>query len=94
MKELPLEFAGKGEVRGFVFTQVRKGDNAYIYKVCIDGHVSHYEVFRRMEFKLYETVSYPKSNQFGKTAYTLKTLNDAEAKFNELNVAREHKAKI
>ena len=33
MKELEIEFVGRGQVKGFLLTQVKKTEYGYIYKV-------------------------------------------------------------
>ena len=50
LRELPVEFVGVGEVRGFVFRQVSRTMFGYIYEVRVPGtEECHYEVSRRME---------------------------------------------
>ena len=50
LRELPLEFVGVGEVRGFLFRQVARTMFGYIYEVRVPGtEARHYGVFRRME---------------------------------------------
>ena len=82
IKELPLEFIGTGEVDEFEFKQIYKSSNAYMYKVSLDGRKPHYEVFERTltpicidyDKKIYSDVDfkvkYPKSNDFGRWAWT------------------------
>lgn len=72
VKELPLEFKGSGEVRGFTFKQVAKSDLGYVYQVNGD----YYEVFKR-KINQYGGVSYPKSKSFGKWAWYVKSLDKA-----------------
>ena len=84
MRELPIEFDGKGSVRGFKFTQRMKSDKAYLYAVAI-GESQHYEVFRRKENKRFGTVSYPRDNAFGVWAWCIHDHARAVEKFNELN---------
>lgn len=84
IKELELEFEGKGEVKGYHFKQIKKSDKAYIYEVTnLEFQTTHYEVFRRRENRLYGNVTYPKTNVFGKYAWTLLTLDKAIEFFNE-----------
>lgn len=81
-KELPLEFKGQGEVRGFNFTQVAKTDKGYIYKVSY-GYDVWYEAFRR-KINAFGGVSYPKSKSFGVWAKSFKSLEKATEYLNLL----------
>jgi len=47
MKELPIFFIGKGEVRGFLFEQIYNFNNAYLYKITTQELNNYYEVFIR-----------------------------------------------
>lgn len=82
LKDLPAEFVGKGEVRGFFFTQVRATDKGFIYSVMSGGQV-WYEVFRR-KVNQFGGVSYPKSKSFGKWAWWYKSLEKALNKLESL----------
>lgn len=84
MKPLPIEFIGRGEVRGFVFTQILMSDKAYFYQVKPNGRIQ-YEVFKKKENSRFGTVSYPTSNAFGKWAWTYMCFGLAKKKFDELN---------
>lgn len=78
LRELPVEFVGVGEVRGFVFRQVSRTMFGYIYEVRVPGKEgSHYEVFRRMENARFGCVSYPKSKSFGAWAWCCDSLAKA-----------------
>ena len=78
LRELPVEFVGTGEVRGFVFRQVSRTMFGYIYEVRVPGKEgSHYEVFRRMENARFGCVSYPKSKSFGAWAWCCDSLAKA-----------------
>ena len=78
LRELPLEFVGVGEVRGFLFRQVARTMFGYIYEVRVPGKEgSHYEVFRRMENARFGCVSYPKSKSFGAWAWCCDSLAKA-----------------
>lgn len=92
IKELQKHFIGRGEVKGFVFTQLLKTDHAYLYQVECDFSSEgydrvgvHYEVFERRVNTRYGTVSYPKSTAFGIWAFTRKDFNVAVAKLSELD---------
>jgi len=83
MKELPIEFTGKGETKGFTFTQVAKSNHGYIYKVNT-GALNHYEVFRKMVNSRFDTISFPKTNSFGIWAWTTRNPERAKQIFAEL----------
>lgn len=88
-KELDEVFEGRGEVKGFTFTQLNGTEYAYIYeqKEEISEHIT-YEVFRRRVNAQFGCVSYPKSNGFGDSAYmgkTFRSLDKAMAYFEYLN---------
>lgn len=89
MRELESVIKGRGEVRGFTFTQVAMSPYAYVYKQKDDetGDVL-YEVFRRVENRQFDCVSYPKSGGFGDSIYMGKVCSSvrrAMAYFGELN---------
>ena len=53
VEELPKEFIGVGDVRGFKFTQIANGERAYIYEVeCEEPWTkdksTHYEVIKKV----------------------------------------------
>lgn len=85
IKELPLEFKGSGEVRGFFFTQVRSTGRGFLYSVMFCGEI-WYEVFERKINSQYGTVSYPKSKSFGKWAWSYMSLDKALNKLESLNL--------
>jgi hypothetical protein len=85
MKELEIEFDGRGEVRGFHFTQLRKSDKAYLYKVDVPKFKPHYEVFLRKENSRYGCIAYPSSKGFGRYAWTYNDLLRAEEMFYSLS---------
>lgn len=85
MKQLEKEFIGRGEVKGFRFTQINKSDLAYLYEVDCDGSI-HYEVFKHKENTQFNCVSYPKTNSFGVWAWTKGTLQEAVEKFELLSL--------
>jgi hypothetical protein len=88
MKQLEEQFIGKGEVKGFVFTQVKKSDKAYIYEVSDEGKI-HYEVFKHAENPRFGTISYPGAKSFGLVAWTVRDLPAAELIFDNLNKPNE-----
>jgi len=90
MKELEKEFVGKGEVRGFRFTQIKKNQFAYLYEVTAFKNV-WYEVFHHKENNRYNCVSYPKSKSFGLWAWSISNLFEAIDKFDNISIAKEAK---
>ena len=85
IKELPLEFNGRGKVKLFTFRQIAQSDKAYLYEVNNSNSRKHYEVFKRKINSQYNCVSYPKSKSFGTWAWSCDTLTEATEKFNEVN---------
>jgi hypothetical protein len=84
IKQLELNFTGKGEVRGFKFTQLRQTVSAYLYEVNT-GDSKYYEVFKKKINKRYDCISYPTSKAFGIWAWTYPNLNSAFVKLNEIS---------
>jgi hypothetical protein len=88
IEKLPIRFDGKGEVHGFKFIQVCETDRGYVYAVTNDKSC-HYECFLfktvplciDFEKKIYSNENrkerYPKSNDFGKWAWTFKDIKSA-----------------
>ena len=78
--KLPNKFIGKGQVKGFRFTQIERTGRACIYRVDFENMI-YYEVFKiRIEKmprlnKLYER--YPSAKCFGLWAWTYRTYDDA-----------------
>lgn len=86
MKELAKEFDGRGEVKGYKFTQRHFDGKWYIYQVDhTEFGTQHFEVFKRVEkkanppFAPEDFVRYPNSNAFGATAWTKSSLEEAQA---------------
>lgn len=87
--KLPLNFDGKGEVKGFTFKMVKETDFGYIYE-SDSGERLHYEVFKKVltpvcvdfEKRIYSETEfkevYPNSKAFGITAFTVPRLEKAE----------------
>lgn len=88
MKELPIEFEGRGEVKGKSFKLLISSDNAYLYECTGENFNTHYDVFRRRENRQFNCVSYPASKSFGKWAWTFNNLEEAEKKYNEINATK------
>ena len=76
IKELKKEFIGVGEVRGFLFRQIKRTNYGFIYEVAA-GNGKHYEVFKRRINKQFFNVSYPRSKSFGLWAWTTSSLDKA-----------------
>lgn len=95
-KELEEVFKGRGEVKGYTFTQLYRSDHAYLYeqKEKETGHIT-YEVFRRKVNTQFGCVSYPSSKGFGDSIFmgkTFRDLNKAKEYFVYLNKLAEKKA--
>lgn len=88
IKELEKEFIGKGQVRGFKFTQIKKNEHAYIYKVNQDG-VIRYEVFQRRVNTRFNCITYPSNRAFGVWAKTTRSLSGANVHFEHFTNIKE-----
>ncbi|UJH91689.1 hypothetical protein LZ575_03095 [Antarcticibacterium sp. 1MA-6-2] len=65
MKELPKQFSGKGQVKGYEFNQISATPYGYIYaKTSAEGSKT-FEVFKRLENAIYNCISYPTDKAFG-----------------------------
>jgi len=99
MKELEIEFDGKGKTKGFHYKQIRISPIAYIYEVTCDNDGykdTWYEVFKRVENMggthniggvdvFFEPkVSYPNDNAFGVTAWCCLSLERANIRFESI----------
>lgn len=96
MQDLEKEFIGKGDVRGFLFKQLLANETAYLYEVSTEN-TTHYEVFKRVEKKAATyvldgkevntaaKVVYPKTKQFGLTAWTFTNYEKALERFNSIS---------
>jgi hypothetical protein len=82
VKELPLEFKGIGEVRGFKFLLIGKNEKGYMYQVEDDGK-RHFEVFKR-KINQFGGVSYPKAKSFGIWAWSTSDFSKAQEYFRKL----------
>ena len=76
MKELKEYFSGRGQVKGYVFNQIRKTEWGFIYEVKGKDTI-HYEVFKRKENTMYDCVSYPTDKAFGLWAWTCDSVDRA-----------------
>ena len=84
MKNLNKVIIGKGEVKGFIFTQHNQSNKAYLYQVDT-GHSIHYEVFKKTYRVNSKHHCFPTSKAFGVWAWTFTSIEEATEKFNELN---------
>lgn len=89
IKELEEVINGRGEMKGFTLTQLKKSEFAYLHEVLEEesGHKT-YEVFRRRENIQFGCVSYPSSKGFGDYIYMgkcFRELDKAEVYFAYLN---------
>lgn len=85
MRELELTFTGKGQVRGFKFTQIKKTQNGFIYKVEDFSRV-YYEVFQRRQNNRFNCISYPSNKAFGLWAWTTKSIDRANDILNDIDL--------
>ena len=85
LKELPIEFIGRGEVKGFVFKKLTRSNEACIYEVTDTLAEKWYEVFKLKINRRFNCYAYPKSKSFGVSAWTCKTLDKASKVYNDLN---------
>lgn len=95
IRKLENTFVGTGEVADFIFHKTDESQEAYLFTVR-NGSTRHYEVFEKkivplcldFQAKIFSETDfkeiYPKSNDFGKWAYTFKNLQQAINKFNSL----------
>lgn len=74
---LPKEFVGTGEVRGYVFSQIRATKYGFIYEQSFRKG-KYYEVFKRRINTRFGNVSYPTSKAFGKWAWSTSSLERAK----------------
>ena len=89
-KLLKVQFHGKGEVLGYLFTQLEKGSNSYLWEVKNEENGAiHYEVFKERVNTRFNCVTYPKSKAFGNWAWTKLNLENAKSLFEELEVSND-----
>lgn len=88
MKELKTDFIGKGQVKGFEFTQLKKTNYGYIYAVNSGDRV-FFEVFERKENKQFNCISYPGNKSFGIWAWTCGDIDRAYEILEEIRIRKE-----
>ena len=87
IKELPVEFEGRGEMKGFHFKQLIKNPKAYLYEVTHpDTDIIDYEVFNRRVYKPNNREIYPRGESFGYTAWSYRNKENALKKLQEISV--------
>lgn len=87
MKQLEKEFIGRGQVKGFRFTQIKQNQFAFLYQIS-DLKNTWYEVFHKKENNRYNCISYPSNKAFGVWAWTYHSLEKAEDKFLEITESK------
>ena len=85
LKDLPLEFIGRGEVKGQLFTQMAASDLAYIYRVSDVNGVVWHEVFKKKVNARFATIVYPKAKSFGLSAWTKQSEAEAFDLFSKIS---------
>lgn len=92
---LEKEFKGTGEVKGFIFTQLKETKYCYLYLKEKNGSKS-YEVIRKNAVPIYIDFNlrifsqldlkeiYPKSRQFGKEGWEFLNMRKALKKLEDL----------
>ena len=84
MKQLKEYFSGRGQVKGYVFSQISMTKYGFLYEVKGDNTI-HYEVFKRSENTMYDCISYPTDKAFGVWAWTAQNLERAKEILNTID---------
>ena len=97
LQKLPKKFTGKGEVKNFEFEQVLCENGMYIYRVTQkSAKTPHYEAFKANEVpicidfenRVYSDTDfkevYPKSKDFGVTAWSANSLENAKKRIDNV----------
>lgn len=84
IENLPHQFIGKGEVKGFIFTKIQESEKAFLYEVNNGSNIK-YEVFKKKAKTNSKRYCYPTSKAFGVWAWCPSTLSRAIDIFNEIN---------
>ncbi|WP_307305036.1 hypothetical protein [Epilithonimonas hungarica] len=82
IENLPNQFIGKGEAKGFFFTKIQESEKAFVFEVNT-GCSIHYEVFKKKAKTNSKRYCYPTSKAFGIWAWCPSTLDRAIEIFNE-----------
>ncbi len=95
IESLPDKFTGTGEVKGFEFTKLKESKGKFLYQVEGEGKV-WYEVVKsdlvpkciNFNERLYSDTdfkyTYPKAKDFGRIAWTKKSIEEAEELYREI----------
>jgi hypothetical protein len=73
MKELEIEL----RKNGFLYRQVFKNENGYVYEQILNGKPIAYEAFFRKENTQFNCVSFPGNEAFGTWAWSCRTIEKA-----------------
>src|SRR2546428_13866776 len=84
IRELPDNYIGKGEVKGFYFKKLFGNEFAYLYEVSDSDGNQRFEVFNRKINVRYSCISYPGSKSFGLWAWSCTTIDKAFERFEKL----------
>jgi hypothetical protein len=84
IKKLSINIIGKGEIKKFLFTQIKISSKAYIYQVDTEDSI-YYEVFKKKSKTNSKRDCLPTAKAFGVWAWTYPTYEKAMKKFNLLN---------
>jgi hypothetical protein len=83
IKQIPTEFIGRGEVRGFKYSKLDSPNGGFIYAVDNNG-TKYYEYFLERINKQFNNVSYPSSKAFGVWAWWTDSYEDAITKLSSV----------
>ena len=76
IKDLDMTFMGRGQVKGYKFTQISTTDYGFLYEVNT-GDTKYYEVFKKVINHRFARISYPTNKAFGVWAWTTPDINRA-----------------
>lgn len=82
IRELELQFIGRGEVKGDLFEQLQFNGTLYLYRRTAPTGRVCYEVFKRKVHPTRGHVRYPHSNAFGPWAKCVCSYDEAMHYFN------------
>lgn len=84
LKQLPQQFTGTGEVKGFKFSLICATNRAFLYEVSNGSQIPYFEVFKRKINNRFGCISYPTAKAFGIWAWTFGDINLAMNKLKTL----------
>lgn len=82
--ELDTSFIGRGQVKGFKFTQISLTYHGFLYEVNTGDRI-YYEVFKKCVNRRFARISYPTNKAFGIWAWTTPDRNRAFQILNNLD---------